>query len=255
MSEVQSAQNVIDNINYVRDINNLPSYAELARAIEVKPSTLSSVLKSPMSQSAAKTTLCESVGATVRQLEEERFEDLGIGLIKTRTFQTPISNITTPYETASDKRPILNTPDKEIFQQLTEYEIDDPELIDLKKELGKKLHIQFNYDYTLAEEELAGGRKQEALNHLCAAWWGLEEDDLEAISKWHLQFFLDLSRELGCFRNIEKLVTMLSSQQFADKKLLSVLAGLLESGYLQYSNPEYLKNAKQCYRALAKLGD
>lgn len=221
---------VENNISYLMSINNITSPKELAKLIDVAPTTVYSYLKSPLSNSSVKAALCKYFGITVYQLENDI-------LSESEYFKTSRSDISKngAFNIPDSDKPLMSMNSSEIYELVKDTKCDDfsykEKIKELKENISKKLHFKFKYYLMKAKESFDSGDFEEAYDNMTDAWWNMQDNDLEVITAQDIDFYVELCRESNQKDGLKKLIIILTNEKFFNINILLFLASKLESIY------------------------
>ncbi len=224
------AKIVSNNISYLMSMSNITSPRELAKLINVPATTLYTYLKSPLSNSSAKSALCKYFGITVFQLENELLSEREFAKNKSGDFEKKSS------ENFSSDKPLMSMRNDEMFELIKTSECDDDfaykdKIKKLKESISKKMNFEFNHYLSKAQDAFENGNIEEAYSNMSSAWWNIHKDDLEIITPKIIEFYIDLCQMKEKKEGLEKLISILTNDEFFNANIVLFLASTLESIY------------------------
>lgn len=224
------ADRVKNNINYLMHQNDITSVSNLAKIINVPPTTIYSFLRSPLSNSKVKFKICNYFNVSIDELESYDF---------TKAEIKNDNELTT-------NQSILSMSDEYVCKYLDLSVSSNSDIDNLKSSIKSLINTNFRKCCGQARVNFESKNYQKALYYISSAFWLLRPEEIRFITESDLLLYIDIANYFKDNDLVSTLIIKLESTDFFNYKILIVLAKLLEESFPNES--------KTCYEIIDSRG-
>ncbi len=230
----EKEKRILENIVYLGRINNITKANDFAITLGVKPATYYTFTRNPSSSSKVKSRICEYFGISMDDLENKSLKD------EEDNSRYIVSNNSN--RGIDNYKSIISMSDFEINKYLTDKKSNDEEINSLKRNISEKSFSDYGQSIIKARNCYENKNYDMALGYVCSAFYMLNEDDIARITKSDLELYISVVDKFNNESLLEKLVNKLLEEETYNRKIVIVLANLLETNHISLS--------KACYKFL-----
>lgn len=215
------------NIDTVMRTFEFRSMNAMARAIGVSPTTLNSYYHNLLSNSTAKTALCNFLGITVQDFEDRLLTDEELVNMSEADDNDDYINI-------DEEKPITEMTEEEIdefFADQCAGDFQDERLIELKNQVVSKVCVLFKPKIMIARNKYKLKNYYESLQLFESAWGTLDKESLSFLNIATLKEFVSLCSRFNYENGIVNLKDVLFSEELFSMKHIKSFMRTIETEF------------------------